>query len=167
MLGSMTAWSKHGACMVRAWSVQGPVTARCWSGDSTVLVKRSGTVLVRSLIGCCPVLVSAWKWSGDSTVTVRSLHGACTVRHKHFTPLRAAQQRPYCWHSRQVVSCTAKSSMPQMSSGRPRLEIDVEQVQELLNQRFTLQEAAEQLKVLERALLSNGIAQGSTYLLQA
>ena len=57
--------------------------------------------------------------------------------------------------------------MPQTSSGRPRLEIDVEQVQELLNQRFTLQEAAEQLKVLERATLSTGIAQGSTYLLQA
>ena len=57
--------------------------------------------------------------------------------------------------------------MPQMSSGRPRLEIDVEQVQELLNQRFTPQEAAEQLKVLARATLSTGIAQGSTYLLQA
>ena len=55
--------------------------------------------------------------------------------------------------------------MPQTSPGRPRLEIGVEQVQELLNQRFTLQEAAEQLKVLERATLSTGIAQGSTYLL--
>ena len=57
--------------------------------------------------------------------------------------------------------------MPQVSSGRPRLEIDVEQVQELLNQSFTLQEAAEQLKVLERATLSTGTAQGITYLRQA
>jgi len=57
--------------------------------------------------------------------------------------------------------------MPQRSSGRPRLEIDVEQVQELLNQRFTLQEAAEQLKVFGRSTLFTGIAQGGTYLLQA
>ena len=56
--------------------------------------------------------------------------------------------------------------MPQRPSGRPRLEIDVEQVQEL-NQRFTLQEAAEQLKVLEKSTLSTGIAQSSIYLLQA
>ena len=57
--------------------------------------------------------------------------------------------------------------MPQRSSGRPRLEIDVEQVQELLNQRFTLQEAAEQLKVLENLTLSTGIALSSIHLLQA
>jgi len=38
--------------------------------------------------------------------------------------------------------------MPQRSTSRPRLEVDVEQVQKVWNQRFTLQEAAEQLKVL-------------------
>ncbi len=38
--------------------------------------------------------------------------------------------------------------MPQRSTSGPRLEVGVEQVQELCSQRFTMQEAAEQLKVL-------------------
>ena len=107
----------------------------------------NGPVTARSPYGRCTVHA----WCDTSTLRYCGLHGNALV----------ASNRA------RVVICTAKSSMPQRSSGRPRLEIDVEQVQELLNQRFTLQEAAEQLKVLENSTLSTGIALSSIHLLQA